>query len=311
MRWDLTLEGEDARPLADYAEQIGEWRSHIVIDPAWDQIVAKQLTGQVVDQWAAISAQIAKPMALIGEQLVSQVREITESYMGPIRTALQQAVQPVAMASAFEWGTRMRAWAEEARQCDIALKSMGWWFPLELSNADFMRIGRLAIDGKRVAVRQEMTKLAHGGVARALVEKWMDTPSFRRRRCILLDGVADHEQGRYRVSIPTLLPSIEGILVQEFRPGSWDKSPKLALQAANGLADDSIRAAIVDTGTFLYGGIDFAATPARSRQLNRHFILHGHSIGYGTETNSVQVLFTLDQVHTLVAAKAKAPKPAN
>jgi hypothetical protein len=39
--------------------------------------------------------------------------------------------------------------------------------------------------------------------------------------------------------------------------------------------------------------------------MNRHVVLHGRSLGYGTESNSAQVLFALDHLHALVLAADK------
>jgi hypothetical protein len=68
----------------------------------------------------------------------------------------------------------------------------------------------------------------------------------------------------------------------------------------------SLEGAVVDTVSFLWSRMEFAEEKPSSRRLNRHFILHGRSTGYGTEENSARVLFALDQLYSLVAARRES-----
>jgi hypothetical protein len=64
--------------------------------------------------------------------------------------------------------------------------------------------------------------------------------------------------------------------------------------------------ALVETVGILFQETDFATTPATSRDLNRHMVLHGRSTGYGRGENAVKVLFALDQLASTVR-HAKKP----
>jgi hypothetical protein len=294
------------------AEQSLELRNRVLTGAAEQVAVAHELAAfmaKAAALQAAVEATMGPQLASI-RNLQNQIAVMTSPYAAygeSIRALVEELIQPVALASVSEFASRALAMGKAGREYDAALAKMGWWFPMSMSSAAFWEIGKLAASGKRVAVRQEMTKLVRGVKARRLAESWMDVETFNSRRRFIIDGVRDHQAGRYRVSIPTLLPLIEGITIEEFKPNSRDANPKKALAIANAMASEVwLDSAIVDTATFLYGDMDFSTARATSRRLNRHFVLHGRSTGYGTEANSAQVLFTLDQVHALVLAKQKA-----
>jgi hypothetical protein len=223
-----------------------------------------------------------------------------------VRDALAKALRPAALAATSQLGDLLRASDEMERRYEMALTRMGWWFPPGMTPRAFRYAGELAERSDRVGLRRFMVKLARGPQFGRMVQDWWNVESFRRRRRFIADGLQDHHAGRYRVSIPTLLPVIEGIAVEELAPSSAATNPKAAVAGAVQAYDCVMGSAIVDTITLLWGHHDFASTPSGCRTLNRHLILHGRSTGYGTEANSVKVMFALDQLHSLVEAKTSA-----
>jgi hypothetical protein len=291
---------------------------------AWQQqlIAGVPAYGSIARDMATMVAQINETQRVLDAWVKPQIesisavqRQLTAS-MAPYQALasayqsyIENAVRPLAVISAIEF--RQHALALKARERDYmgALAAMGWRYPRTMSMRSLMDIGRLAAAGKRLAVRQGMVKLIRGSAARRLAESWMDAPSFKARRRFILDGIRDHRAGRYRVSVPTLLPLIEGIAIEEFKPMCRDTTPKDALAIGRSIAEESLLdAAIVDTAMLLYNNLDFSTVRPTSRQLNRHFVLHGRSTAYGTEENSARVLYHLDQIHALVMAKSLAPE---
>ncbi len=287
--------------------QLQDLQRQVLVNPGLNLLAAYRIPDMVswaADFQAAMNA-YTEPLRLQLLQIQKAIAEVTAPYetmADSFRAWIAKMVEPIAAASAVEFGVRARSLRETARKHDAALADMGWWFPRAMYHEDFLRIGQLAVERKRLSVRQEMTKLARGPLLRDLGESWMDAESFKNRRRFILDGIKDHRDGRYRVSIPTLLPLIEGIAIEEFKPKSTDANPKDALAIASAIDIDTV---IVDVAIHLYGNIDFSTVQPTSRELNRHFVLHGRSTGYGTEYNSARVLFMLDQIHARVIAKQK------
>lgn len=247
------------------------------------------------------------------------VRETQAPYLGSLelsqaglgfRDSVVQAINPAAIAASIDFtrtfdvigklGERMAKSAELSKAYDQALWEMGWWVPPSLLMDDFWRIGGLAHAGDRRGVRREMLALGRHRDMFGLVREWSRLEPFRRRERFILDGLRDHRRGRFRVSIPTLLPLIEGIAFDVF--ATKKNSSKLVPVVSDALAVDDlvIGTALVQTVSILWVHQDFAVVPSGSRRLNRHLVLHGRSLGYGTEENSVKVLFALDQLASVV-----------
>jgi hypothetical protein len=151
-----------------------------------------------------------------------------------------------------------------------------------------------------------------------MVSSWLHSSFFDRRKRIIEDALEAHISGKFTLSIPALLPQVEGILSSKTNRNAG--SVGLLLKAAveqNDLSDISIFNAVEDdilialaTDPFLFKGHTFGEffTPEKytewvtgqgfdSTPLNRHAILHGVQIDYATEINSLRVFFLLDSVH--------------
>ena len=148
---------------------------------------------------------------------------------------------------------------------------------------------------------------AHGGRAlRQLATRWWEEDAFKVRRLIIRDALEDHLAGRYRVSIPTLLPCLEGVVADTFALGAnsrvTDGLDSIASDLVQGFDALEVEVALAALSA-LYGSVDFSTTSPFSPRLNRHLILHGRTVRYGTEANSLKVILHLDQIRSQIATK--------
>jgi hypothetical protein len=220
-----------------------------------------------------------------------------------LRESVEDAVRPIAQFVVSDYFRQLQGLTQTERRMRDSLSEMGWWFPPSASPEALWDVGERALARDRIGVRHAMTKLARGREMSQMVTRWATAPVFRERERFIRDGLRDHRAGRYRVSVPTLLPLIEGIAIAEFDPLSRATNPRRAIDSAAATYRTAVNGAVVDTVTFLWSTMDFSTARSSSRQLNRHFVLHGRSTAYGTEENSARVLFALDQLHSLVAAR--------
>ncbi len=309
----------EQRRYQELAHASLRWREQITASMRIGDLVADRLriSEQLAPQLSSLVAQgtALSSVARLQDEL-SQIQglaaETIARYYDAERVrfealvaAVQPAVMPAAWASMLTLGDRLSGWDDRSRKYDAALAKLGWWFPPNLPASEFVDAGELAIAGKRIPLRQHMARQVQGRRARGLVEEWLGEPLFRDRRRFLIDGARDHKEGRYRVSIPTLLPLIEGIAIEAFMGKSGDTSPKSAVKAGVSAYGDAADEALLQTVTFLWTKTDFLTFRGSSRLLNRHVVLHGRSLGYATEANSAQVFFALDHLHALIKAAAK------
>lgn len=278
-----------------YDAMVGNWRTEL--------LDAQQSARSLGALSLAIQPRIEFPD--FGRQIAEAIGEYQVGIGQGLAEQLAASIKPIALAATSSLVSAFQDASEEERAAEEAMWKMGWWMPQTVSMRFFMRVGRLALAGKRVDVRKAMVGLARSRDLSQVVDGWLEIEPFRARRRFLLDGLKDHRRRRFRVSIPTMLPLIEGIAVDAFTPGAIH-GPKPAFEAA-ALVDAATGPALADTVTALYARHDFSAVASGSRQLNRHLILHGRSTGYGTEDNSVKVLLAGQRLRARAGRLALRP----
>jgi hypothetical protein len=124
------------------------------------------------------------------------------------------------------------------------------------------------------------------------------SPSVHSRGPVVDDALFNFEHRRWHAAISTLLPVLEGIIsdrsgvLQGMRVGRRfddlldhdDELDLLAIAAVPALD-------VLDSEVF--ASEDFDGVAIDDTALNRHAILHGRSIGYGTEVTACRVLMLL------------------
>lgn len=309
---DLASRGRSGVTVGQlYDQLIGGWRTELLgaqeaaLKGVTDSLAQTVATNSLGALSIATLPRIELPD--FGRQIAKAIGQYQSGIGRTIADDLAAAIRPIALAATSGLLTAFQRSTEEERAAEEALWKMGWWMPQTVSMSFFARAGRLALAGKRLEVRRLMVQqLGRSRHIASLVDGWLELEPYRGRRRFLLDGLRDHRMGRYRVSIPTLLPLIEGIAVDAFTPGATH-GPRPAFEAA-ALVDAATGPAMADTVTTLYTSHPFSAIASGSRQLNRHLILHGRSTGYGTEENSVKVLLALDTLAFFIEERDRAPR---
>lgn len=219
-----------------------------------------------------------------------------------------RGILAVSQATAVTYAEHLN---HQYRQSNDVLRARGWWALSSWTDDQLARYTEIAGSAPATELdRQLCDDYQADGAHRLLelVDTWWDVPAFRLRRPIILDAIADHRHGRYRVSVPTLLPSVEGVVADTFDLGHQVRATA-GLEALTEVFD-GLDAIVLDVAigqlTYLYSRVDFPpATSPLSPRLNRHLILHGRTVRYGREANSLKVLLHLDELHTQLATKRR------
>ena len=144
-------------------------------------------------------------------------------------------------------------------------------------------------------------RLKQKGIYNSLKNEWSSNPSLNHRIKILLRGLEAHYKGDYIVSIPVLIPQIEGILFDFFINTSlFDELPKKfqgndALTKLKKITLDEIFLE-VDRMQFrrFVNRSNFYDFTDRNDILNRGKILHGTILDYDREDWSAKIIYLLD-----------------
>lgn len=147
---------------------------------------------------------------------------------------------------------------------------------------------------------------------RDMVGGWQNHPLFTPRMHIIRDALEAHCHGSYTLSIPTLMPQIEGILndyvVTNNLSAKLGKIQKVYDAVIGdpdeyGLSGWAIANTLLyqlQTNTYVY--TDFENELRRSangRQTTRHTVLHGVTINYHKPINSLKIFVLLDAISAL------------
>lgn len=193
---------------------------------------------------------------------------------------------------------------------------LGWPPVLKLDLPGAVQIVRRYDADGAEAVRQDVSdsilSLYDDDQVRGLVPSWERQRFLRRRMPVLRQVIEAHIAGHYWISIPALLPQIEGIIPERYgrekgrRCTSRDLTKELkVLLATRGITFlkgwmESFYTEVV-LAEFVYGS-------APNSSLSRHAILHGYDTSYGTAENSLKAILTFDYLQRELYRLVGVPK---
>ena len=206
-------------------------------------------------------------------------------------------------------------YVQENEDAAEAFERAGWPIAPSMSKELITRVVELHKQGKTRYANAVILGYYHRENKRnlkSMVDGWRIHPLFMKRMQIIDAVLKAHCDGNYTVSIPTLLPQVEGVL-NDFviSNGLKVKLGKIADVYAAVIGDpqdhDFSNWAIVQTllsllQSNLYAYTSFEdelAKPTKKRKINRHTILHGISTDYNKPSDSLKLFVTLDAIATL------------
>ena len=253
------------------------------------------------DQMQEISKTLAESFRAIMSNwqmdLQPQLRQITQS--------LQKAVEPV---------------QEDAKLAAPLLAEAKFWVTPSMPLGLLRAIREMAEEGSSTpedveTIIVEYYEQDNWLALRKAVEGWNENKLFAKRKLIIKDALNAHILGKHTLSIPALLPQVEGLLSSVVNQPAGDPTrifrDVIKNEYTNFLSNVS-KDILLDLATspILYGGISgnyftterFASwleqKGYKEEQLfNRAAILHGVQINYATKANSLRVFLLLDAVY--------------
>ena len=203
---------------------------------------------------------------------------------------------------------------EENERAVEAFRHAGWPIAPSMPKDLIARITELDAEGKtRFASQVIMSyyKRQNYKNLNSMVDGWETHPLFVPRMHIVKDALAAHCNGQYTLSIPALLPLIEGVLHDYIRLNKLVESHKITetIKTAIGDTDDQdIAIWAIANILFLqlennvYDKFDYKielSKSRKSRKINRHTVLHGVATHYNKSAYSLRVFLILDAISAL------------
>ncbi len=230
-------------------------------------------------------------MARLPNSLHIQISAIAESTL-EFRRQCESFVTP-AFANLSE---HFRKLPERTRNALLVLGNHGWYLDLEMPMTALWELESSLTGGDADEAEVSLVEYFRersAGISAALQE------AFPRRAKIIDAAFAAHARGEYELSIPVFLSQADGICQELMGVQLFTKRDKKRAKASfvEAIAMDTIRSAMLHplvhplpiSFTAHERGADFDS-------LNRYQVLHGESVDYGIELNSLKAISLLNYV---------------
>ena len=199
------------------------------------------------------------------------------------------------------------------------LRSLGLWPAPALVPYPFQDITRKVAEGDTDGARTLLVSHCTPELIKSISDSWWELPEFALRRELLSEAIQAHAERRYVLSIPALLPSLEGLITDwmartlpdeqlPFRQDSKTKKFRDLLLDADGKSF-VFRKVVEASLRFILEGPVLASFRHWGEAIsdvfpNRHVVEHGrHEQAVYTEENSVKLVLLLDTLHFMMSGR--------
>lgn len=267
---------------------LGKPLAILAIPPFGDAQAFGAFTRLNSDFHKAMSRAFPKPPALGVSAFAESLRRLTEPFAGGAWRFVEQLREADELALLF-------------------VERHGWPLPLALPVRVIHRVASMARKGRREVTQFMVQSFGPRTTAyRMSRDRLLASPHLESRRQPIKQALQALNRGHYYASICTLLPLVEGVLVDVVLADDPPKTgaPQKAVEQLR-LAGDEVDALTVGSiETLLVSATSGCALfdqfnrrdyggPGESRRLNRHAILHGSARRYGTHANALKLFLLL------------------
>lgn len=190
----------------------------------------------------------------------------------------------------------------------ILLGMHGWYLDLDMPFPALWELKKALSDGNVKEAEDALVEHFEGrldDIEKTIIEK------FPKRIKLVGSAFNAHRRKEYELSIPVLLSQTDGIckdVVNEYLFLKQNKRPRTAIYVEQ-VAADSYRAALLSP---LAQTLPIAASEAERdegfNELNRHMVLHGESLDYGTRKNSLKAISLINYVANVLELDVDDPE---
>ncbi len=223
----------------------------------------------------------ALPDLNLNVEQVEKFRKLLEGIIGPAIEELQRTFKDL---------------PPRTQEALIRLGGHGWYLDLKMPNSCLQNLNKELEDGD--VQKAEDVLLQHFKERIDEIEASI-IGIFPTREKLIRAAFSAHRRREYELSIPVFLSQTDGIckqVVNEYFFMKQNKKPRTAVYVER-FAADTYRAALLSP---LANSLPIGASEKERHvgfnELNRHMVLHGESLDYGTEKNSLKAISLINYV---------------
>lgn len=251
-----------------------------------EPILANQERWRQVVESVRLPQIVLPDLSPISKQIIDFQKTIQES-IGPAFLELYKGFQ------------ELPARTQEAL---LLLGQHGWYLDPEMSLPALWELKGALASGSVLEAEEALIKYFEDRLS--AIEESIST-KFPHRIHLVQSAFAAHRREEYILSIPVLLAQADGICketVDQYLFIKQNKKPRTAIYVEQ-LAVDTYKAALLSPlAAALPIGASEKERPEGFAELNRHTVLHGESLDYGSRANSLKAISLVNYVaHVLPA----------
>ncbi len=258
------------------------------LQKSFEPILAEQ------EGWKKLAELIQMPKYTLPNfsHLTKPVFEFQKSIQGLISPAFEQLQES------------FRELSPRTREAFLLLGTHGWYLDLEIPLPGLWELKRALSEGN---VEEAEEALVEYFDSRLDAIESSIIYFFPKRKKLIRAAFNAHRKQEYELSIPVFLAQTDGICketVKEYFFMKQNRKPRTAIYVEQ-IAADTYRAALLSPlAQTLPIGASEHERPRNFNELNRHMVLHGESLDYGTKINSLKAISLINYVaHVLTLGK--------
>lgn len=219
-------------------------------------------------------------------------------------TDLQKLIQNSFGLALLEIQEGFKSFPVKVRKSLLVIGNHGWYYDLELSLPELIELAsQLEAEGED---KVDDILSSHFEDRLSEIEKSIST-KYPHRSHIIQSAFGAHRRGEYVLSIPALLAQTDGICKEVMGQNLFttkDKKPCTALYVSQLAADSSMAALLSPLSEVLPISQNTSQRSGSFDALNRHMVLHGESLDYGTRINGLKAVSLVNYVAEILSLEA-------
>ena len=211
-------------------------------------------------------------------------------------TNLQKAIQKSIIPTFDNLKNSFQELPNHIQEALLLLGENGWYLDLEMSLPTLWRLRDILDEGNLLKAENTLVKYYESRLSE--IEKSI-LKKFPSRKHLLKAAFNAHRRKEYCLSIPLFLAQTDGICKEVIRQYLFMKSnrkPQTAIYVDQ-ITNDTFMAAILSPlAETLPINASENERPRNFNGLNRHMVLHGESLDYGSKVNSLKAISLINYV---------------
>lgn len=271
------------------------------------QVLLKEYAKQWQKSFDGVLTQLAPALDMQQQKVRASLRPILEA-----QESLRKALAPVLelaqslFPAVHQFLRVLSELPAQIREAILVLAKRGWYFDHEMPLPRLWRLENALLEGDVARAEDALCEYFDGrlaGIEESILAR------FPHRAHLVRAAFDAHRKGEYALSIPVLLTQTDGICKEVmgkylFIKGKKTGKPATAAYVEQITTDYYTAALSAALLTLVAETLPISESegerPSGSDALNRHTVLHGEDLSYGTKRNSLKAVSLINYVAHVV-----------